>query len=199
VHSDQGEPEVLPAAHFFRAPHELPEVERVALDRSRGRVLDVGAGAGAHALPLQERGLEVTALDPLPDAVRVMKERGVRRALEGDLHDPPPGLAEEGGFDTILLLMNGVGIAGTLRGIGRLLDSAGALLGAGGHILIDSTDLGEPREVQYQLEYRGERGEPYPWLFVGPDRLAARARRHGWRSELLFETPEGAYLAGLTR
>ena len=82
-----------------------------ALSLCRGRVLDLGAGAGRHALELQGRGHEVTAIDVSREAVEVMRERGVRDARCGDL-DAVDGER----FDTILLLMHGIGLVGTLTG-----------------------------------------------------------------------------------
>lgn len=73
----------LPAANFFLTPEETPDVEAVAFEFCQGRVLDVGAGAGRHALDLQYRGHEVVALDVCPEAVGVMKRRGVYDPAEG--------------------------------------------------------------------------------------------------------------------
>ncbi len=72
---------------------------------------------GAHALVLQERGHQVTALDPIPEAVRIMQERGVDDAREGTLFELPSGEI----YDTVILLMNGSMIAETLSGLDRLL------------------------------------------------------------------------------
>ncbi len=203
IHTDLGGVEVLPAAVFFRSPGAMPEVETAALEEARGRVLDIGAGAGAHALALQERGLAVTALEVLPQACRIMRRRGVADVRSAD-EGPPPGVR----FDTALLLMNGVGLAGTLGALPAFLTGVGASLAPGGQILLDSTD---PRawdgpedgryvgEVHYRLEFGGVRGEVYPFLYVDPRTLAAAARAVGFDVEVLVTQEDGRYLARLER
>ena len=87
AHTDDAEPAGIPVRIFFRGRHELPELEQRALELCHGWILDAGAGAGCHALALQEQGRKVTALDVLPEAVRVMRSRGVRDARCGALAD----------------------------------------------------------------------------------------------------------------
>ena len=120
---DDGLDETLPISIFFQRLPELTAIERQALNLSNGRVLDIGAGAGRHTLILQERGRMVTALDVSHDAVEVMKLRGVRNPIHGDL------FAFSGGpFDTLLLLMRSVGMAGDLDGLNRFFGIARGLL-----------------------------------------------------------------------
>src|SRR5574341_2064878 len=85
VHADDGETEVVPISVFFRGPAEFSALEEAALDLCRGRVLDAGAGAGCHALALQERDLPVCAIDIAPEAVEVMRRRGVKDAHCADI------------------------------------------------------------------------------------------------------------------
>ncbi len=206
AHNDLGPPTTLPVDLFFRDLSEPTGIESAALHACVGRVLEVGSTAGAVALALQEQGLVVTALDPLPEAVAAMERRGVRDPRLGDIfgfQDPAP-------FDTVLLLMNGSMVAGTLSGLTRLLERLDGLLNPGGRILMDSTDLREDGrtetedgryvgELHYQLEFEGERGPPFPQLFVDPDTLDALAGRVGFVTEVLARGPEGAYLARLER
>ncbi len=204
LRSDLGGEERLPVDLFFREGPGLrpPDVEAVRLSRSP--VLDVGAGVGAVALELQERGVEVVAAEVIPEAVEIMRERGVAAPLLWDLHrDPAPGR-----FETVLCLMNGTALAGTLEGLGPLLDRLAPALAPGGQILLDSTDprgwdAAEdgryPGELHYQLEYRGEAGAPFPQLFVDPLTLAEVGASRGWKTEVLWEGGEGEYLARLTR
>jgi SAM-dependent methyltransferase len=211
VSIDDGTEHDLPASVFLRSPGEGLEVDAAALGLCRGRVLDVGACAGALALPLQAAGHDVTALELLPGAVEVMRARGVRDARVGDLWTFEP----DRGYDTVLALMNGAAAAGTMAGLIPLLAALAHPLARGGQVLVDSTDLrgrggrGKVRrrdgryvgELQYQLEYDGERGPPFPQLFVDAERLAEAARGAGLDAEVVWEgrRPAGAYLARLTR
>ena len=77
VRTDLRTLEEWPVSLFFRTADELPPLEREALELCGPRVIDVGAGAGRHALALQARRLDVCAIDVSPDCVALMRERGV--------------------------------------------------------------------------------------------------------------------------
>lgn len=204
MRTDVGGAEDVPAALFFRTPEEMGPVERAALDLARGRVLDVGAGPGAHALPLARSGLPVTALEILPQALAGLRSGGVADVREGGLETVGP----DERFDTVLLLMNGLGLAGTRAGLGPFLGALEALLAEGGRILADSTD---PRgwdvdedgryagEVHMQLGFAGAWGEPFPFLFVDADTLREIGASLGLEVALAAEEADGRYLAVITR
>lgn len=203
VRAEDGEVERTPARVFFREPGEFSALDAAALDLCRGRVLDVGAGAGCHSLVLQARRLSVTALDVSPEAVEVMRRRGVRDVRCGDVF----GFAGER-FDTLLILMNGIGLVGTLAGLDRFLRDVSRLLTHGGQILLDSFDPGpadpeRPRtyagEMRFQLEYGGVRGAFYDFLFLDFETLRRHAEPAGWHCESIWQEAEGHYLARLTR
>jgi SAM-dependent methyltransferase len=203
VRDEDGEEERTPASVFFRGPEEFSVLDQVAVDLCRGRVLDVGAGAGCHSLILQDRGLAVTALDVAPEAVEVMWRRGVQDARCGDVF----GFEGER-FDTLLILMNGIGLAGTLRGLDRFFQDAPRLLSPGGQILLDSFDPGAPDparpdayvgEMRFQLEYDGIRGAFYEFIFLDFETLRRHAVAGGWQAESLWQEDEGHYLARLTK
>lgn len=127
----------MPVAHLFRSYHEMPPLEQRALSEARGKVLDVGAGAGCHALALQERGLDVTAVDISPLSCETMKERGVANVECVNIFNQ----RFQERFDTLLLLMNGTGIAGKLSRLPQLLSRLKQLMNPGAQILIDSSGL----------------------------------------------------------
>lgn len=213
VHCSAADDEPLPAAYFFRTLLQMPELERLALDESRGRVLDLGAGAGCHSLELQSRGFtDVKAVDVSAGAVQVMTERGVRTVARHDLFAPRP--TTELPYDTILLLMNGLGLAGTLDGLDKFLAHARTLLAPCGQILATSSDvrylyededgalllnLNGPYygEVEYTLSYQDQTGEPFPWLFVDAALLNDAAETAGYTAEFLSEDNNDQYLVRL--
>ena len=214
VHCTVADDEPLPAAYFFRPLLQMPELERLALDECRGRVLDLGAGAGCHSLELQSRGFgHVKAVDVSAGAVQVMTERGVRTAARHDLFAPLP--PTELPYDTILLLMNGLGLAGTLAGLDKFLAHVRTLLAPGGQILATSSDvrylyededgalllnLNGPYygEVAYTLSYQNRTGEPFPWLFVDAALLNDAAETAGYSAEFLSEDENDQYLVRLS-
>jgi SAM-dependent methyltransferase len=212
VHRDDGYFQHQPISSFFAGDDELVLWEAEAVARCNGRVLDVGAGAGRHALRLQARGVDVVAIDSCPEAVLVMQRRGVRDVRCAGVEE----ICDEA-FDTWLLLMNGIGIAGTLARMDRMLARAAKSLDPSGQVLLDSVDvrrvageihrkyvdrIGRLRyfgEWIYRLEYEGMAGAPFPWLFVDPVTLGEHASRYGFDFELLKSCDDGSYLARLHR
>ena len=202
----------LLARYLFRPLAELPDLERAALRRATGRVLDVGAGAGAHALPVQARGQSVTALDASPGACRVLADRGLTDVRCQDLWAPLPPTDR---WDTVLLLMNGLGLPGTIDGLQRYLRHLRPHLAPGGQILATSSDVAylyeDPEdgslrlpltgayygEVQYQMAYQEEIGAPFPWLFLNAALLPDYAAEAGYRTQILEADEDGQYLARL--
>ena len=109
VFSPMFEEDEIPLTTLFRSYKSMPKIEQRALDMAKGRILDVGAASGCHSLVPQEHGLDVTAIDISLLSVETMKERGVKKVFEQDF------FTLEDQYDTILMLMNGIGIVGTLN------------------------------------------------------------------------------------
>ncbi|HOS44712.1 MAG TPA: class I SAM-dependent methyltransferase [Armatimonadota bacterium] len=182
---------------YFRAWHEMPAHHRCLLTHARGRVLDVGAGAGQHTLVLQERGLAVTAIDASPLAVEVCRRRGVRDAREMDAHVLR---FPAGSFDTVLFMQQTLGLAGTPEGLRYLLRRLHRLVADGGQLLADiatPADALQPGHRRYQhqnralgrypgtvrqrIEYQGMRGLDFDWLLLPLDDLRALCADTGWK------------------
>jgi len=194
VRTDIAEDEILSPSYFFRTFEQMPVQEKEALRRCRGKILDIGAGAGAHSIWLKEKGLEVVSIDISPLSCETMRERGLNNVLCSDIYT----LTDQK-FDTILLLMNGAGVAQTLPGLPVLFNHLKNLLNPGGRILADSSDLlylftdenGDSwidiasdtyyGEMEYQLSYKNIKGKKFPWLFVDPDTLTEHAEKSGFR------------------
>jgi SAM-dependent methyltransferase len=198
----------VPAAFWFREVANPLELE--ALDRCRGRVLDLGAGTGIHSIELQRRGLEVTAIDVAQECVDIMRRRGVRHTEVADLYD-----FTGGPFDTIICLCNGLDKVGRLADLPRFLTRIRDLLAPGGALLADSFDLRigadehhlreiarkQERgryfgEMDMAFEYNNVRGEPFTVLQVDPATLSAQAGACKWTCDILSQTG-GHYLARL--
>lgn len=131
------EEDSMSVAYLFRGYKEMPKLEQKALELAKGKVLDVGCGAGSHALYLQnERRLDVMGIDISPNAIEACNLRGLKKTLNTDLLN-----LEGQKFETILLLMNGTGIFGRLNHISKYLQKLKSLLNPGGQILIDSSDI----------------------------------------------------------
>lgn len=211
VLSSMFEEDEMPIAHLFRSEQEMPQLEKRALTLVRGRVLDVGAGAGCHALALQENGFEVKAIDVSPLSCDVMKARGIEDVECVNLFDTQL----QSKFDTILLLMNGTGIAGKLSRLPLLLNRLKELMAEGAQILIDSSDLkyiyenedgsmdidlggNYYGEVDYQMVYKNVKGDSFDWLYVDSTLLTASCEQCGLKCEIIEKGEHYDYLAQIT-
>ena len=209
VFSPMFEEDEIPLTTLFRSYESMPEIERKALDMAKGNVLDVGAGAGCHSLVLQERGLDVTTIDISPLSVETMKERGVKKVLEQNF------FSMDGQYDTILMLMNGIGIVGTLERLPEFFRQLDKILAPGGQVLCDSSDISYvfedeegmidiPNEMNYygehsfRMQYKDTIGEPFNWLYIDADTLREKAGRCGYVVEVVAEGEHYDYLARLT-
>ena len=208
VLSSMFEEDEMPVKHLFRSIPEMPVLEQKALQLAKGRVLDIGAGSGCHTLALQEKGFTVKAIDISPLSCEAMKLRGVKDAECINLFDDHLGT----GFDTILLLMNGTGIAGKIEHLPALFQRLKALLNPSGQILIDSSDLkyiyenedgsfdinlngAYYGEVDYQMIYKDVKGDSFDWLYVDFPLLKSIAETYGLHGELVAEGEHYDYLA----
>lgn len=203
LHNSYGEPEEMPLEFFFRDDEDMPVLELQALHLCTGKVLDIGAGVGSHALLLQAFNIDVTAIDISVDAVAIMKDRGVKKALLQDV------FTYNEKFDTILMLMNGIGLAGTLSGFKDFLIKLKDLLNPGGQVLFDTSDIAylyeslpKPSdqyygEVAYQYEYKGEKGAWFNWVYVDEKTIKTIAKETGWNCETIFDDGEDQYLIKL--
>lgn len=210
VFSSQFDEDEIPVEQLFRTFTEMPPIEQQALTLATGRILDVGAGSGCHALALQEMGKEVTAIDISELSVEVMQERGVKDARAIDLYDER--FTEQ--YDTILLLMNGSGIIGNIEGMERFFLRMKLLLKPGGCIYMDSSDLKYLFEeedgsflidiaddyyglVDFRMQYKQVKGESFDWLYIDFDTLAYYAEQYGFTAEMVCEGEHYDYLARL--
>lgn len=210
VHSSMFDDDVIPIETLFRSLVEMPAIERVALEAAYGDILDVGAGSGCHSLALKGLGKKSVAVDISPLSVQVMKERGVDARLV-NFYDQ----SFDETFDTVLMLMNGTGIIGNLDNIGNFFARLKQILKPGGCLLIDSSDLRYLFEeedgslmidladdyygqVDFQMQYKDDIGEPFDWLYLDFNTLAYYAEENGFKAEVIAEGEYYDYLAKLT-
>ncbi|GAA3994273.1 class I SAM-dependent methyltransferase [Mucilaginibacter dorajii] len=205
INNQYGPKEEMPVEAYFRDEDDMPDMEWLALNECRGEVLDIGAGAGSHALVLQERGFDVSALEISSLAADVMQARGVKKVIVADVFK-----YDEHRYDTLLLLMNGIGIAGSLPTVNTFLERAKLLLNKGGQLLFDSSDIAYLYdgklpdngkyygELNYQYEYKGQKTDWFPWLYIDEKTLEAIVTEAGWDMEVLLEDEFQQYLVRLT-
>ena len=153
----------------------------------------------------------MTALDISPLSVETMKQRGVKNVICQDFFT----LSGQK-YDTILMLMNGIGIVGTLERMPEFFKQLDRILSPGGQLLCDSSDIiyvfededgfieypeedGYYGELSFRMQYKYCIGEPFPWLYIDADILKSVAEDNGYNFEIIAEGEHYDYLARITK
>ena len=211
VHSDDFDDDTIDTSYLFRSYKQMPALEKKAMSLCAGTILDVGACAGPHSIYLQQKGFEVTALETSAFCCEVLKDRNITKIVQQDIFKFSGQT-----FDTILLLMNGTGIAGSLSGLEVLLHHLKTLLNPGGQILIDSSDLiylfeqedGSALidisadkyygELTFQTEYKNWISQPFSWLYADLNNLENAVEKNQLKLKKVFKGQHYDYLAQIT-
>ena len=212
TYSSLEEEDTIPIPYLFRGYAKMPKLEQKALQMCKGSVLDIGCGAGSHSKYLQEKGFTVTALDYSEGAIATCKSRGIDQVVQADINNYNTET-----FDTLLLLMNGIGLAGRLEHLSSFFKQLKSLLNPKGQILLDSSDIiymfdededggywlpdntNYYGEVKFSMEYKKIKGAIFPWLYIDYNTLQRAAISNGLNCELIFEGDHYDYLARLTK
>lgn len=210
VKNNLGSDAPLKASYFFRNYNQMPEIERYALHLTKGKVLDAGAGAGCHSIFLQSKNMEVDAIEISLGCIDIMKERGISNVFHQSIQEV------QNKYDTILLLMNGIGILETIEGLKIFLKRIPEILNPGGQVLFSSTDISymyqdddqdsyrfdltKPYygELIYTLQYKKMHSEPFKWLYIDFETFENLANQFNLKTTHLFEEENGHYLARIS-
>lgn len=210
TYSSLNEKDILPLPYLFRDYGQMPDLEKKALALCKGSLLDIGCGAGNHGLYLQDKGFTVTCLDISQGAVTVCKNRGILHCHQGNILE-----FDYGTYDTLLLLMNGIGISGKLKNIDVFLNKLKSLLNQNGQIILDSSDIiymfdsdddggywipegvAYYGEVGFTMEYKKQKSDEFPWLYLDFNTLQRAATFNGLTCELVCRGEHYDYLARL--
>lgn len=194
-----GEKLSIPVSVFFRTPNEFYPTEQF-LKFCKGNVLVVGAGTGVHALELQNKGFNCTAIEVCSQAVEVMKQRGVKKIINLDFFELKNHL-----FDTVLILGHNIGICKNLYGIQNFFNHVKSLLNDDGQLIINSVDDSKseknlsltdyPGELEFRLSYKGNIGKWMNWLHIDFETLRLKALENQWSAKKLIETENGEFMA----
>jgi hypothetical protein len=141
-----------------------------------------------------------------PKAAEVIKLRGVKKVLQQDIFT----YTSSEKFDTLLLLMNGIGLTGSIMRLKQFLEIAKSLLHPGGQLIFDSSNVAYlyegniPQdgnyygEILYQYEYKKQKTDWFSWLYIDQQTLKTITSGLGWKMEILTEDDCDQYLTKLT-
>ncbi|MCT4666077.1 MAG: class I SAM-dependent methyltransferase [Flavobacteriales bacterium] len=204
VLSPEFDEDEIPLTYLFRTYADFPPNEKNALNIAKGKILDIGAGAGIHSRFLKNQGKEIRAIDISPYSVEYLLSQNISAELVS-IFDYQP----QESFDTILLLMNGLGIAEKREKLPEFLQKLKSLLSQNGQILIESCSLSylfdNPEEAQshsgeilYQMKYKNIEGLYFYWLYLSFEDLEKEVVKENLKIEKIFQQKNGQYLAKIT-
>ncbi len=212
IERDDGYIDTTAGAEAYFAPHESwPESKREAIARARGRVLDIGCGAGRVCLHLQERGLDVLGIDISPLAVETCRERGVRDARVLSITQISRSL---GVFHTVVMLGNNFGLFGSRRRARWLLRRLAGMTSPDARIIAETMDpyaTDNPDHTQYhernrqrgrmggqirfRVRHKNHIGAWMDYLFVSKTEMGEILDGTGWRVGRHIESGGPSYIA----
>lgn len=211
VLSNLSDPDIIPGEYLFRTFKKMPELEQKALKKVSGNILDIGAAAGCHSKYLIEKGFEIDAIDISPGAVAWLQSNNYP-AKQANFFD----FTTNKQYDTLLMLMNGIGICGRIYELGRFFVKVDELLKPGGQLIFDSSDLQyifseanekvlknlSPNyygEVIYQMKYGDQKSKKFHWLFIDFLTIQEWAEAYGFKCEKIADGPHFDYLARIIK
>ena len=204
VHHEDFFDDEIPVDYLFRSYSEMPELEQKALDLCQGSVLDIGCCAGSHSLELQSRGHLVKPIDISAKCIDVCKSRGLNSAEHSDFFE-----LKSQTYDTLLLLMNGIGIAESIKNLPEFFNKLKSLMHQHSQVILDSSDLiflyedEKPStdhyygEMTFTTSYKNQISEPFSWLYLDFEYLKKEARKENLKCSLLFQDEHYGFLAKL--
>lgn len=204
-----------PGSYFLEYDQWSP-LEQQAINRARGRVLDIGCGAGRHSLYLQERGFDVTAIDNSPGAIEVCKQRGLHKAMVKPITDIDE--FEANSFDTILMLGNNFGLFGDAENAKTVLEKMSRITSLEAQIIAgtrnpytttDSEHLEYhemnrqrgrmPGQIRMRIRYGKAVGMWFDYLFVSPEEMRQIVEKSEWQIKEFLESGDANYFAVIGR
>lgn len=180
---------------FFRTAQQFNVLERKALAKCSRKIIDIGACTGNFSLFLQNRGFDITACDKSEFACEIMRARKIVKIAQCDIFDLP-----DYGFNTFLMLTNGIGIVETHEKFLLFLQYIKSISATNASIIFDSDYYGTENEIKtFYLKYNGAVSECFRWFFPSPHTVFDSARKSGWNPSILYSEHNAKFLYYLTQ
>lgn len=213
VERDDGYIDIGPGPKLYFAKFkDWPKDERQGIKFAKGRVLDIGCGAGRHSLYLQNKGFDVVGIDSSPLAIRICKLRGLKKAKVMEIIEI--GNFEPNTYDSIIMLGNNFGLFGSFTRAKSLLKKMHTITSQNAVIIASSRDPTKTDDINH-LEYhqlnrkRGRMsgqvrirvrfkkcvGDWLDYLFVSKKEMVDILNGTGWRLRRCIDSKYGQYVA----
>lgn len=194
---------------YFAEYKQWSPLEKRVIKQARGRILDIGCGAGRHSLYLQEKGFDVTGIDNSTGAIKVSKSRGLKKALVRPITEIDK--FKPNSFDTILMLGNNFGLFGDAENAKLILQKMSRITTTAAQIITGTRDPYQtedrlhleyhklnkkrgrmPGQIRMRVRYRKTVGEWFDYLLVSPDEMREIFAATDWQIKEFIEEPEEA-------
>jgi SAM-dependent methyltransferase len=198
-------------AYYLSEYKRWPACQKKALRYARGKVLDIGCGAGRHSIYLQKKGLDVIGIDNSPLAIKVCKLRGLRKTRIISITQISPKL---GRFETILMLGNNFGLLANFKRAKKLLKRFYKMTTPSARIIAESYDpyqTDDPIHLAYhrrnksrgrmagqvriRIRYKKSVTPWFDYLLVSKDEMRQILAGTGWEVKYFIDTQAGRYVA----
>lgn len=195
---------------YFSEYKDWSPIEKKAIKHAHGRILDIGCGAGRHALYLQKKGLDVTGIDSSPLAIKVCKLRGLKKARV--LSFDNINKFETNSFDTVILLGNNFGLFGGFQKAKSLLRKLDKITSAHATIVASTTDPYQtknpshrryqklnrrrgrmPGQLRIRIRHSDLVGPWFDYLLASKKEVKQIVDGTGWRVKRFIESGGPAY------
>jgi len=184
---------------YFQDYVNWADIDKIMLISAKGRILDIGAGAGRHSMYFQKKGNDVYAFDSSPLAIKVMRLRGIKNVFLGNINKIEEMGFKNYFFDTVLMMFNNFGLAGSVSGTRQLLKKLYRITSKDGKIISvginpyitdnenhinynrNLLERGRPSSIKLQIIYKNIIGPWYKLLMVSPEEMKSLIKRTGWK------------------
>ena len=196
---------------YFLEYEDWPVFERKAIESVKGRVLDIGCGAGRHSLHLQKRGLNVLGIDSSPLAIKICKLRGVKKAKVMSIEEVN---FKPDSFDTIIMMGNNFGLFGGFEKARRLLKKFHKMTSKNGLIIASTRDAYKTEnpdhlechrrnregarmggQLRIRVRFRKYVGRWFDYLIVSKKEMQEILKGTGWKIKELIDSDNSEYMA----
>ena len=211
VERDDGYVDAMSPMAYFSEHKDWPPFMQKAMEFAKGRVLDVGCGAGRHSLYLQEKGLDVLGIDISPLAIKICKLRGLRKAEVMSIDEVN---FKPNSFDTIIMMGNNFGLFHSFKKARELLKRFHKITSPNALIIAETRDpyaTNNPAHLEYHRSNRkrGRMGGQvrirvrfkkyatkwFDYLMVSKEEMTEILRGTGWKVKRFIDSEDSGYIA----
>ena len=201
---------------YFSEYKDWQKIEKEALKYVRGRVLDIGCGAGRHSLYLQRKGFDVTGIDNSPLAIKICRLRGLKKAKVMGIREV--GKFRPNSFDTVIMMGNNFGLFGSYRLAQSLLKKLHRVTSPDALIIAMTRDpytTKDPSHLAYhklnrqrgrmpgqlriRVRYNDVIGNWFDYLLVSKHELGKILKHTGWEIKRFLDGDDGQYIMLLSK